>query len=237
MKAEVPMGAMGTVAEVLARTRLFGSLALPLREAVAGEMRDARYQSGQLIFERGDPGDAIYLVLDGRVRLSVLTAEGRELSFAHAVAGDIFGEIAVLDGSVRSAHAYALTDLKLKSLAAPALHRLIAANFALSDSVIKFLCARLREVSDHLEDIALFSVENRLARFLLHELSVRARHGGGTARLTLDMPQGELALLIGASRPKVNGALMKLEEVGAIRRVGKQIECDPGILEDLAQSG
>ena len=79
-------------------------------------MRDARYRAGQSIFERGDPGNVMYLVLEGRVRLSVSTAEGRELSFTHAVAGDIFGEIAALDRSPRSANASALTDVRMKSL-------------------------------------------------------------------------------------------------------------------------
>src|SRR5262245_15194617 len=165
------MPASANVLDLLARTPLFGAISPSLCETIAQEMRDARYRAGQSIFERGDPGNVIYLVMEGRVRLSVSTAEGRELSFAHAVAGDIFGEIAALDGSPRSANASALTDVKMKSLAASALHRLIAANPVLSKSVIAFLCGRLRDVSDHLEDVALFSVERRLARFLLHEAS------------------------------------------------------------------
>ena len=84
--------------ELLARSRFFGVIPGPLRQAIAQEMRDARYRAGQMIFERGDPGNFIYLVIEGRVRLSVSTTEGRELSFAHATAGDIFGEIAALDG-------------------------------------------------------------------------------------------------------------------------------------------
>src|SRR5262249_32890079 len=209
-----------SIVELLGRTRLFRSLDLPSRQAIAQEMRDVRYSAGQTIFARGDPGNTIYLVLEGRVRLSVSTAEGRELSFAHALAGDIFGEIAALDGSPRSANAGALTDVRMKSLAASALHRLIAAHPALSMSVIEFLCSRLRDVSDHLEDVALFSVERRLARFLLHESSRRGRQSGGAMRITLGMSQGELALLVGASRPKVNTALTMLEELGAITRQG-----------------
>src|SRR5689334_4836321 len=205
--------------ELLARTRLFGSIPASFRQAIAQEMRDARFQAGQLIFERGDPGDFVYLVLEGRVRLSVSTAEGRELSFAHATAGDIFGEIAALDGSPRSANASALTNLRLKSLGAAALHRLIAAHPEVSKSTIAFLCGRLRDVSDHLEDVALFSVENRLARFLLHELSAHHPKSGNAARIKLGISQGELALLIGASRRKVNTAFAALESFGANVRI------------------
>ena len=222
------------ITDLLARTRLFGSIPAALRQTIAQEMRDGRFQAGQLIFERGDPGNIIYLVLEGRVRLSVSTAEGRELSFAHATAGDIFGEIAALDGSPRSASASALTDLRVKSLGAAVLHRLIAAHPEVSKSTIEFLCGRLRDVSDHLEDVALFSVENRLARFLLHELELKR---GSAARIRLGISQGELALLIGASRPKVNTAFAALESLGAISRVGNEIECDVGVLKDLSGSG
>jgi len=231
------MAAATNVLDLLSRTGLFGSISPSLCEAIAQEMRDARYRAGQSIFERGDPGNVIYLVLEGRVRLSVSTAEGRELSFAHALAGDIFGEIAALDGSPRSANAGALTDVRMKSLAAAALHRLIAAHPALSKSVIEFLCSRLRDVSDHLEDVALFSVERRLARFLLHEASRRGRQSAGAMRITLGMSQGELALLVGASRPKVNTALTMLEDLGAITRQGSEIICDLEALEGLSESG
>jgi len=231
------MAASVNTLELLSRTRLFGSISPALSAAIAQEMRDARYRAGQSIFERGDPGDLMYLVLEGRVRLSVSTAEGRELSFTHAISGDIFGEIAALDGSPRSASASALTDVRMKSLAASGLHRLIAANPALSKSVIAFLCGRLRDVSDHLEDVALFSVERRLARFLLHEVTRRGEPSGDAVRIKLGMSQGELALLVGASRPKVNTGLTTLEELGAITRDGSDISCDVEVLQDLSEGG
>jgi CRP/FNR family cyclic AMP-dependent transcriptional regulator len=68
-------------------------------------MREASFQAGQAIFARGDSGTDIYLVTEGRVRLSVLSAEGRELSFSYAGPGDLFGEIAALDGGGRTADA------------------------------------------------------------------------------------------------------------------------------------
>ena len=81
------MAASVNTLELLSRTRLFGSISPALTAAIAQEMRDARYRAGQSIFQRGDPGDVMYLVLEGRVRLSVSTAEGRELSFTHGPPG------------------------------------------------------------------------------------------------------------------------------------------------------
>ena len=74
--------------------------------------------AGEMLFARGDPGNEIYLVVEGRIRISVLSSDGRELSFAHAVPGDVFGEIAALDGSPRSADATAITSVRLKTLVA-----------------------------------------------------------------------------------------------------------------------
>lgn len=223
------------LAEVLSRTALLRSLPPALLAAIAGTMREVRFGAGQSIFSRGDPGNAIYVVIEGRVRISVLTAEGRELSFTHALAGDVFGEIAVIDQSTRSAGATALTDVKAMSLSAAATDRLLAEHPVLARAVMRFLCARLREVSDHLEHVALLPIEARVARYILDRLTEQA-DGASTRqrRIALGLSQTELALLLGASRPKVSGAFGTLEAAGAIRRVGNEIECDAELLEDMA---
>ena len=96
------MIAKAAIVDLLGRTSLFGSLDEAERRAIADEMREVAFDPSQVIFARGDAGREIYLVVSGRVRISVLTAEGRELSFAHAEPGAIFGEIAMLDGGVRT---------------------------------------------------------------------------------------------------------------------------------------
>ena len=117
------MIAKTAIVELLGRTPLFGSLDEGERRAVADEMREVNFEPSQVIFARGDTGREIYLVVSGRVRISVLTAEGRELSFAHAEAGSIFGEIAMLDGGPRSADATAVGKVSALSLSKPAFKR------------------------------------------------------------------------------------------------------------------
>src|SRR5579859_5599455 len=95
--------------ELLASTPLFRGLGADELAALAEVCRAGRYAKGELLFSRGDPGDRIYIVREGRIRLAIATAEGRELSFQVAGPGDMFGEIAVLDGRPRSAEAAALT--------------------------------------------------------------------------------------------------------------------------------
>ncbi|MCK5550068.1 MAG: cyclic nucleotide-binding domain-containing protein, partial [Hyphomicrobiaceae bacterium] len=99
------------IVELLGNTQLFGSLEETDQRAVADEMREVSFAANQVIFARGDAGREIYLVVSGRVRLSVLSAEGRELSFAHAEPGAIFGEIAMLDGGTRTADATAVNKV------------------------------------------------------------------------------------------------------------------------------
>src|SRR6476620_5248250 len=96
-----------TIVELLGRSALFGTLSESDRGAIANGMRRVQFDPDQMIFSRGDPAREMYLVLEGKVRLSILTSDGRELSFAHAGPRNIFGEIATLDGGERTARALA----------------------------------------------------------------------------------------------------------------------------------
>lgn len=229
------MGSKDNVVELLSQTRLFGALPVPDLEAIADEMREAAFTNSQVIFARGDEGREIYLVASGRVRLSVLTAEGRELSFAHAEQGQIFGEIAVLDDGERTADATAVTKVKAYTLSRSALKKLIDTRPELRESVVKFLCSRLREADQQLEGIALYPIEIRLARFFLAAARQKEEDDlAETVVLNLPISQSELALLIGASRPKVNAALALLEDQGAIKRGdGGHFTCNMEKLEDM----
>src|SRR4030095_10549391 len=155
------------VIDLLGKSPLFESLAETDRATIAGRMRRIDFEPNQMIFSRGDPGREIYLVLDGRVRLSVLTADGRELSFAHAGPGNVFGEIAALDGGARTAGATAITHVEVMSLPQKATLELIEGNPKVAIATVAFLCSRLRETDLRLEAIALHRIEVRLARLLL----------------------------------------------------------------------
>lgn len=231
------MTAKRTLPDLLSRTGLFQDQPAEVLAAVVAAMQEMRHAAGAHIFSRGDPGDSLFLILSGRVRISILTPDGRELSFSHAVEGDIVGEIAVLDGSARSANATALSDVVALRLSARDFNRLIDQHRSLARAAIRLLCRRLRELSDHLEDIALLPLPTRLARFFLNRLDglQDAAPAGKAVRLSLGMSQGELALLLGASRPKVNAALMTLAQAGAVVRDGDAFACDARRLADLAQ--
>ena len=227
-----------TVAAILGETALFGPLEPADRLAVARQMLKLELAPHETIFARGDPGSQMYLVVEGRVRLSVFSADGRLLSFKHAGAGDVFGEIAALDGGPRSADAVALTRVVVMTLTAERLNQLIEMNPRLARAAIACVCQRLRETSAQAETIALHPVETRLARYLLARVRPSA---AGDARcrpalLDLSISQTELASLIGASRQKTNAALGLLQEAGAISRQGRTMVCDAEKLAEIASS-
>lgn len=224
-----------SVIELLGRTALFGSLSEADRQAVAGRMRRVQFEPDQMIFSRGDPGRDIYLVIEGRIRLSVLSSDGRELSLDHAASGSVFGEIATLDGGERTAGATAITRVQAMALPQRALMEIIESNPKVALAAIRFLCTRLRDTDQRLEAIALHRIEVRLARLMLSALRLKTPGvKGESVPLDLGMSQGELALLVGASRPKVNVALTMLEDMGAITRAGSGFTCDTETLESIA---
>jgi CRP-like cAMP-binding protein len=223
------------IVDVLGRTALFGSLDPKDRAVIAGRMRRVQFDADQLIFSRGDPGRDIYLVIEGRIRLSVLSSDGRELSFDHAGPGHVFGEIATLDGGERTAGATAISRVQAMALPQKALLDLIEANPKVGLAAIRFLCLRLRETDQRLEAIALHRIEVRLARLMLSALKLQSPVAkDGKVKLDLGISQGELALLVGASRPKVNLALTMLVDMGAITRAGSGFSCDIEVLESVA---
>lgn len=225
------------ILDLLARTPLFGALDNEGRAALVGRMRRVQFEPNQMIFSRGDPGRDLYLVLEGRIRLSVLSSEGRELSFDHAGPGYVFGEIATLDGGERTAGATAISRVQAMALPQEVMIELIERNPKIAIAAIRFLCQRLRDTDQKFEAVALYRIEARLARLMLSVIKLQAvTPKDGKARIDLGMSQSELGLLIGASRPKVNIALTALEEMGAISKSGAAYVCDVEMLKSLADT-
>jgi CRP/FNR family cyclic AMP-dependent transcriptional regulator len=226
-----------TAVDLFRAQRLFADLDGSDAEAVAALARRRAWAAGTTIFQRGDAGREMILVTSGRIRLSVLSAEGRELGLRHAEAGALIGEIAVLDGGPRSADATAATDVEALVIAKPDLDRLIAARPQIALAFLRFLCGRLRDTTEQLETVALYKLEARLARFLLGLVRQRTagKETGDSVRFELPFNQSEIADVIGASRPKVNRAFADLEEAGAVRRTDDGLVCRLGRLAEIAE--
>lgn len=221
----------------LGRLDLFARASPSDLDDIAALAVERRFPDGETVFSRGEPGEGMFVVLQGRIRLSIVSSEGRELILREAEAGDVLGEIAVIDGGRRSADAVAVGPVIAGFIGQPPFTRLLADRPGLMGPILQVMCGRLRETTDQLESIALYPLEARLARFLLWHLKRHGRTRADGARVApLMISQGAIASFVGASRPKVNRLLSAFEEAGAIERRGAIVQCNVEALTRLAQT-
>lgn len=207
--------------------RIFAPLPAEALQAVAGAAQARRWQPGEVVFQRGDAGDWLLAIAAGRVKISLLAPSGRELVLRQAEAGEMLGEMALFDAEPRSADATAVGAVEGYTLSRRA-YRDLAARFpALNEAALAHLCAMLRDTTGQLETIALYQLRARVARFFLFALTqLNGSDIPEGARLTPGLSQGELALLLGASRPKVNRVLQEFRDEGVLAETGGVYSCN-----------
>jgi CRP/FNR family transcriptional regulator, cyclic AMP receptor protein len=187
---------------LLERNLLFRGLSPATLEQIAQLCTRRTYARDAVIFSQSDPGDALFGVVTGRVRISASSAGGREVFLNIMEPGDTFGEIALLDGRPRTASASAMATSDLLIIARVQFLGLLAREPMLVEHLLRLLCTRLRWVSGFAEESALLPVAARLARRLL---SLAKLHGHDTrAGIELKVSQDEMARFLGLSRQIVN---------------------------------
>lgn len=204
--------------------RMFAPLPAEVLEALAAVAQPRRWAAGEVIFQCGDPGDWLVAIEDGRVKIFLLSAAGRELVLRQAEAGEMLGELALFDAEPRSAHATAATAVSGYVLTRSAFRGVAAHYPALTEAALVHLCAMLRDTTGQLESIALYQLRARVARFFLFALTqLNDADIPEGAALSLPVSQGELAAMLGASRPKVNRVLQSFRDEGVLADEGPGI--------------
>ena len=188
-------------------------------DEIIGFATERRVPRGTTIFSKGDEGSSMMAVQAGRVRNSAVSADGKEVTLNVIDAGEIFGEIALLDGKPRSADATAQEDTVLMVVERKQFLPFVLRNEALMERLLAVLCDRLRRTSLVLEEIALFDLPARLARLLvkLSQDYGRPAEGGGV-RIDLKLSQRDLATLVASSRETVNKQLRGWREQGVLEQ-------------------
>lgn len=205
---------------------MFESLGPEALEAVAAAARPQRWASGEMLFQRDDAGDWMVALETGRVRIALATGAGRELVLRHAEGGEILGEMALFDGQPRSASATASGPVTGHVLTRRGFDAVIARHPEVARAALAYLAGMLRATTLQLESIALYQLRARVARFLV--ITLEQLHGAEVpegAALALGLSQGELAAVLGASRPKVNKVLQDLRDEGLIDETGGVWRC------------
>lgn len=163
---------------------------------------------GETLFLKGDPGDALYGVRRGQIVITTTTDTGRQFTLNILGPGDIFGEIALLDGHSRSADAVASGQVELFVIRRNEFQDLLKRQPEITTKIIELLCERLRFSSERLEEASLLSLKSRLARRLL-----KLAEDFGEE---IDITQEELSVLVGAGRETVNRQLQKWRKIGVV---------------------
>ncbi len=186
---------------------LFSHLDTVEREQLLALGSVRRFDDGQMIFQRGDAGNSMMLVLRGEIKISIVSDEGKELIFSIVAPGECFGEIALLDGQPRSADATAIGKCALFTLLRQDFIPFLERRPQVATALLAVLCGRLRTTSDLVERLAFQNTPARLARLLV---TLAANHGTTTPtgiRIAHKLSQQDLGNRIATSRESVNKQL------------------------------
>lgn len=204
-------------AQLLRRSFVFRDLDAALLQRVAQLSTIRRLAKGNVLFQQGDEGDALYGVVAGLVRISVLAESGKELTLALMEPGDIFGEIALLDGLPRTAGATAAADTVLLVIERGLFLTLLEQEARLARHIIELLCERLRDNTDRLGEFAFLCLRARLAKKLCALAIAYGRDGEAGVHIALKLSQSDLAQMLGVSREAVNKQLKSWAQAGILR--------------------
>jgi CRP/FNR family transcriptional regulator, cyclic AMP receptor protein len=198
-------------AALLARHPMFRELKPEMRERLASYATIKDVARGATIFTKGDAGTSLFAVCSGVVQVTVASAAGKSAVFNHLREGEIFGEIALLDGQPRTADAVAFTDCKLMVIERRDFIPLLQNHPDITITLLEILCARLRRTTEQVEDLMFLDLPSRLGKTLLH-LSQAAKPGGEIA-----MSQNDLSDIVGMSREMINKQLQAWVKDGWIK--------------------
>jgi CRP/FNR family cyclic AMP-dependent transcriptional regulator len=201
----------------LANTPLFAALDDDAAAALRSCMNETKVARGRTLFNEGDPGDKLYVVTAGKIKLGRTAADGRENLLAVLGPGEMFGELSLFDPGPRTATATAVTDTTVLGLGHGDLQPWLTGRPEVASHLLGALAQRLRRTNEAMADLVFSDVPGRVAKALLdlaRRFGVQAEDG---LHVTHDLTQEELAQLVGASRETVNKALADFASRGFLR--------------------
>ncbi len=208
----------------LSGTELFAGLDTKfLRRLNDGAVRRS-FAAGHTLFHEGDPGDTLYLVVSGLVKITIASPDGREMLLATVGPTETFGELSLVDGGSRSTSAVAVEPTTVFTLRRQDLLDALHNEPALVDGLLRSLGTLVRRLTEQTGDLVFLDVQARVAKLLVG-LADRERVAGQGAPVAVDLPlsQTELAEMVGVSRQSLNQALHRFAERGWITIDGRHV--------------
>ena len=214
---------MDQVDDLLSRTPLFEALDEEGASALRAEMHRVDIARGERLFGEGDAGDKLYVVLDGKIKLTRTAADGRENLLSVIGPGEMFGELSLFDPRPRTQTATALTDTRLAALDHQALRDWVTDRPDMALHLLRALAQRLRRTNEVMTDLVFTDVPGRVAKALLDLADRFGLQRPDGLQVNHDLTQEELAQLVGASRETVNKALADFVSRGWIQLSAKSV--------------
>ncbi|MFP7696417.1 Crp/Fnr family transcriptional regulator [Trueperella sp. LYQ143] len=208
---------------ILANVELFKELNDDERDALLALMTETSLKRGESLFHEGDAGDRLYVITEGKVKLSHAADDGRENLIAILGPGEIIGELSLFDLGARSSTVTAIAPSSFLYLSHQEMMEYIDAHPQMAKSMLRELATRLRNTNDQMADLVFSDVPGRVAKALL---DLAERFGERTPEgiyVAHDLTQEELAHLVGASRETVNKSLADFTARGWIRLEGRAV--------------
>lgn len=190
-------------------------------DKVNARMFFSRYRAGEVIFAQGEPGDLLYTLLEGKVKIGCRAGDGRESLFSVLGPSDMFGELSLLDPGPRMSTATAVTDVCVATMDRELLREWMWAHPEAADQMMRVLARRLRRMSAGRTELVFVDVPGRVAKLLLRLAQRFGAQRDGGVTVTHDLTQDEIAQLVGSSRETVNKVLGDFAQRGWIRLQGK----------------
>ncbi len=204
---------------LLKNVPLFSTLAEDQLLLLSSVLQREQFSKNKLIVRAGDKTETLYVVLSGRIKVAMGDEHGKEVVLAILRAGEYFGEMALLDGGLRSANVYALEACELLTLSKHEFHQCLENNFSMAMLVMRGLVKRLRDADKKITSLALMDVYGRVARFLLEQ----AEFIDGQRTIAKKIAKKDIANMIGASREMVTRVMKDLEVRGMIEVLPESI--------------
>jgi CRP-like cAMP-binding protein len=225
--------ASGNKLEILRKHPIFSDLEPDAFDQLCRYAKLSNLKRGATIFSKGDVGNSLYAVISGTVKISTSSAEGRSAILNLIGTGEVFGEIALLDGGERTTDAIANSDCELFVIDRREFIPFVRSQPALAMKFIELLCARLRWTSEHVEQIILQDLPGRLASALIR---LTERHQPSSGR-SIAVTQQEISEMVGMSRESINKQLRAWESRNWVRlEHGAIVVLDAATLRSLVEA-
>ncbi len=209
--------------ETLARAGIFQGIDPTAVEALSSALEPVEFPRAHVIFAEGEPGDRLYIIVSGKVKIGRRSADGRENLLAVFGPSDMFGELSIFDPGPRTSTATTVTEVRAVTMDRAALHEWIGKRPEIADQLLRVIARRLRRTNNMLADLIFTDVPGRVAKALLQLAQRFGSQEAGMLRVTHDLTQEEIAQLVGASRETVNKALADFAHRGWLRLEGKSV--------------